>query len=370
LSSGRFVPSTSLPQLRWTRAVWLLVVSVSAGCGGGGLIPALPVAPGADQVDAESVDARIILIGDGGEVSDRRDQVLATLVTEVGFAPTKTAVVFLGDNVYDDGLTPPNGTPDQRELLRVQLAAAAGAAHVIMLPGNHDWYSGGAGLRAQEAFVESYGANATFLPDSAGCPGPDAVHVASTALLVILDTEWIIREGAGTDSINYRAACPGETTAGAMAELKRIVDGEQTRQVFVVAHHPLRTVGRHLCHQWYRKIIRCGPGDIPHERNVAMRSAIEGALSENPPFMYAAGHDHSLQLFKSDTPGKARYMMVSGSVTKATGVSTADGLVYAENASGFMTVDLLDGGRRQLLRVVQPGGTVRFSCWLDQGCRN
>ena len=98
-----------------------------------------------------------------------------------------------------------------------------------------------------------------------------------------------------------------------------------------------------------------------------MRAALVRALSKQPPLLYAAGHEHNLQVIQGSS---ARYLVVSGA-----GIYGHHGPVrwhprtrFAKVASGFVRVDVLRNGRVRLgVLIVDRTGRSRehYSLWLD-----
>ncbi|MEO0560456.1 MAG: metallophosphoesterase, partial [Bacteroidota bacterium] len=152
---------------------------------------------------------RVLLVGDAGAPqTDGSDPLLATLRHHAMQAGPNSATIFLGDNIYPNGL-PPVENPRRAEAearLRSQLDAVADApGRVFFIPGNHDWRHSREGGRAQlleqEAFVESVLGEGSFLP-SDGFPGPVEVELAEDLTLLAIDTEWwlgVHERGEGQD---------------------------------------------------------------------------------------------------------------------------------------------------------------------------
>src|SRR5437867_13039464 len=92
-----------------------------------------------------------------------KDPVLEMLGEQIREVGTESAVVFLGDNIY------PNGMPDQNDKMRkraearikVQLDVVKNhAGKVYFLSGNHDWNKGRPGgyeyMLREEEYIKSY----------------------------------------------------------------------------------------------------------------------------------------------------------------------------------------------------------------------
>ena len=157
--------------------------------------------------------------------------------------------------------------------------------------------------------------------------------------------------------------------------------------VIVTAHHPLATHGRHggffewqahlfpLTHvaKWlwiplpgvgslyplFRWHVRRSDQDLIGGLNRRMRASLETALSSRSgtggPLIYAAGHDHNLQILEGDV---ADYLVVSGSGSSSIASSVGHGsaTLFAHEHPGFMAVDFTDEGI--WLSVVEPIGSV------------
>src|SRR5450432_1658859 len=90
---------------------------------------------------SDSIQARIILIGDAGELNYGREPVLDAARDLIPL-DANTTVIYLGDNIYDNGL-PDDVMPGYvaaRSVLDSQINIANGTdAKIVFIPGNHDW---------------------------------------------------------------------------------------------------------------------------------------------------------------------------------------------------------------------------------------
>jgi hypothetical protein len=84
---------------------------------------------------------------------------------------------------------------------------------------------------------------------------------------------------------------------------------------------------------------------------------IETALAAAPPTIYAAGHDHNLQVLEGD--GLADIQIVSGAgatIRVRDGhVTDIEGTLFAHGHAGFMVVDFIrtESGEKALLHVIE-----------------
>ncbi|HXR79347.1 MAG TPA: metallophosphoesterase, partial [Saprospiraceae bacterium] len=96
---------------------------------------------------ADSVQQRIVLIGDAGSLHNGRHYVVNAVQKNIKL-DSNTTIVYLGDNLYYTGL-PDDAVPGydvRRAVLDSQVTIAKGtAAKVYFIPGNHDWNREGPG---------------------------------------------------------------------------------------------------------------------------------------------------------------------------------------------------------------------------------
>jgi len=166
------------------------------------------------------------------------------------------------------------------------------------------------------------------------------------------------------------------------------------RRVVVIAHHPLLSGGPHGghfgCHDhvfplrawkswlWLPLPLIGSVYPIARESGISrqdvssatyrrMRAALDSAFAGSAPFIYAAGHDHALQVIGGTS---ARYELVSGAGTFGHhyGVTALDSTRFARSASGFMRVEFLRDGRARLgVMIVDRVGHAaeEFGLWLN-----
>jgi hypothetical protein len=312
---------------------------------------------------------RLILIGDAGAPLPE-DPTLATLRRWADVRPERTTVVFLGDNLYPDGLRQ-DDRPRGEAVLRQQLQSTR--ARRIFVPGNHDWgYAPGVlqqvgRLRAEEEFVDSH-AGAEFQPKS-GCPGPVArtlvapgAALARGLTLVIVDFHWWLLPEA------TRPKCEGVVdTAAFLDRLKAELKARAGENVIVAAHHPLRSGGTHggLTRGFWMDV---GAGifyrlygslqDLWEPTYAEMVTVVSAALAEHKPLAFVAGHDHSLQILEGGDLAQLLVVSGAGSAGSITGVTSLDETLFAHAHPGFVVLDFFEvagTGGALLVRVVETG---------------
>ena len=197
---------------------------------------------------SDSLQARIILIGDAGKLNFGRQPVVDAARNLMPM-DEKTTVIYLGDNLYKTGL-PEDYLPGYQEakaILDSQINIAKGnQAKVIFIPGNHDWNNGsGNGLenvKRQEAFIKLLGnENVEYLPGD-GCPGPVEYKISDDVLLVLYDSQWFIQEG---EKPGIESDCPYKTPEQFYSELGDILSGNSDKLIILASHHTLKSYGIH-----------------------------------------------------------------------------------------------------------------------------
>lgn len=341
----------------------LLGVALAGGCGH----PGTNSAPRpADIVET------IFLIGDAGEPDPRlASMVLDSLHAQAASVGTKGTILFLGDNVYPAGVSAPlvaplvGSYPDAVRRLDAQIRVVPTNGRGIFLPGNHDWADGGGGgvlgsagasdglytIRREGELVERRpkNPNATvFMAPRNGCPGPTVID-SPRVRLILLDTQWWLQNYIVRDSISDdpETGCANHTIPEIVQAVKDSLRATKPGQSVIVAgHHPLRTAGQHggycgafaLFKRWANS-----NQDLFGKNYKLMRASLNEALATHPPLIFAAGHDHSLQVLRGKT---SRYVLVSGAGSLGKGECAArlrETIYVAQATSGFMRLDFSAG---------------------------
>jgi len=99
-------------------------------------------------------------------------------------------------------------------------------------------------------------------------------------------------------------------------------------------------------------------------------AAMDAALADTPPLVFAGGHEHSLQVLRGGET--AQYALVSGAGTldRPSPVTTGDDTLFASPHAGFMRLDILKTGAVRLtVFQLNDDATPRepVSIWLDTG---
>ena len=370
---------------RFTRLALAALLVSGAGCSVRSefVHPALVPAP------PEAAAYRLLLIGDGGELREP-EPVLTVAALMAGRMAGRASAIYLGDNAYPAGVSGNDAARAKAEqALARQMDAVARSAQVLFLPGNHDWaHYGRGGLKAIEdesAFVRARGA--TFLP-LAGCPGPEWIDVPEAhpvVRVVALDTQWWLHK------FERGKACTPGNPAAIVGALRTAMT--TSLPVVVAAHHPLATHGEHggffnwqthifplralkgLRWAWIplpglgsiypavRRALRYEQ-DLGGRANRAMRTALGeafAAATKPPLVVFAAGHDHSLQVLKGPN---VDFTLVSGGGAShnETSVRRGSDTLYAHEAAGFMVLDVMQDAFA--LAIIDPDRPDTWQRWF------
>lgn len=353
-----------------------LVALLLGACGGHVIPPAVTPIPG------DSITASVFLIGDAGAPSDD-DPVLAELLRQATAAPRGSAIVFLGDNIYPRGMPPPDALdrPEaERRLMRQIEVATKSGIRALFIPGNHDWFrmgkDGWDAVRRSEIFIRERGNGLAQQAPRLGCPGPEVVDVGPSIRLALLDTQWWLQRADFPRAVDSVSTCVQYTEEHVVRRLQQVLADSGGRRVIVAGHNPLATKGEHGGHfslkthifpltafkRWLwiplpllgsLYPVARGNGlfgysqDMDARANRHMRSQFYKAFTPNPPLLYAAGHDHNLQIFRGPV---AKYSVVSGAGMDhhSSGVGWGKSTIYASGRPGFMRVDSDRRGRIRL----------------------
>lgn len=305
----------------------------------------------------------LFLVGDAGQVNPARARVLAHLGASVDSLLLQdpdhpVAVVFLGDNVYEAGVRAKHFDQDAAILTdQVTLGGHQTAPSVYFVPGNHDWANGASDaegrlrLQLQDSAIREiarrWDKKAQLHPAS-GCLGPVTLPLGNAARLVLFDSELLLRGGD---------PCDGVTREEFHAALTSTLSQSLDRPVILLAHHPLATGGPHGGHGGglHALVSRLGLsqqslGSGRYRRMIeSLTEAI--ASSGHPAVVYAAGHEHNLQVIDLETRDGELINLVSGSGSKLSRADSISGSRFWAAAHGYMRLDF--GGAGPILTIAR-----------------
>ena len=319
---------------------------------------------------------QVFLLGDAGDSTLNPWHPTLALTAELASEmPNKTTVVMLGDNIYlagfpnlDEGDT--RYSPDQMLLIdtldaQLQIAARSGA-ELFLVPGNHDWYAEQVDTQAEhvQGYAGRSGAKVALVPWAKGqVPSPEVVHRPGLSL-VFLDSQWLI----AADQTSF-----DDVIDELENKISEIETDYPNNTILVTAHHPLQTMGPHA--QYYTSRVYAFvmelfqifidiDQDTHHMPYQKLINGLNDALEGNDKIIYAAGHEHSLQVFKDKQHGP-KFHLVSGAAnqSKVSGVGHNANTQFAVSQEGFMRLSIYPQGNFLEVFSTQQQAVI-YSQWL------
>jgi len=309
----------------------------------------------------------VYLIGDAGEYTQPGDALLL-LKKELLFNPNST-VLFLGDNVYPEGLNASDSNSVVRLKSQLQILNQY-KGNVFFIPGNHDWAAqkskGLNRIIAQQKFVETYLKDSTsvlnksgqaFLPQNA-LPGPQSVLITKGVRIVFIDTQWFLHfhKKNKTGSIK-KTKNQFYHTLDSLLNISK----QNNEQVIIAAHHPIYTNGNHSSKkQPLRFLINYTPlkifgwlgldrllsQDIDNPSYKKLRKQLLNIFNKYENITYVSGHDHNLQYFKN----KNKYI-VSGCGSKLSWLRKKkrfDSVYQSDDKTGFIKISCEENNKQKI----------------------
>ncbi len=315
-----------------------------------------------------TVTQRIFLVGDAGELVNGKHPVCDWLKANVNWNDTSNLLLFLGDNIY------PQGLPDAehrtyaaaKNVIDYQIDVVKDKkASAIFVPGNHDWKQGKADGWGQIKNLNNYinalqMTNVRIMPQH-GCAGPQEILAGDNAVIVCMDSQWWLHQ---FEKPGIESDCPYKTEDEIVTGLKGIVAAYPDKLIILAMHHPFYTNSIHggyyslkqhifpltdikpnlyiplpvigsiypLSRQWFGNIQ-----DNKHPQYKNLKEKIEAVTKNHPNVIQVAGHDHALQLFKNDSS----FSIVSATGSKSNRVRMGNHALFTSKKNGFAVIEIL-----------------------------
>ncbi|MHA6727525.1 BamA/TamA family outer membrane protein [Chryseobacterium sp. A301] len=331
------------------------------------------------------IQNRVLLIGDAGELNYKQQTVIPKAAELI--LKDKTTVFFLGDNIYPRGMGL-EGTEDKKrgeDILRSQFGPMrAKGAPVYFVPGNHDWDKMGkqglAKIKAQGEFLASQNDPNLKLVPSKGCPDPIEIPISDQVVVIAYDSEWWLfpfsKENPGAD-------CLCTTKEEVVDQLESLLYKNKDKTILLTSHHPFLSNGVHggnfelkdhvfpltaisknlyiplpvvgSLYPLLRQSAFLNAEDLAHPDYKNLIESVSGVFQGFSNVIYAAGHEHGLQLIKDP---KLNYQIVSGSGSKSTFIKKNPNSLFASKMQGFVSVDFMDDRSSVITYYTYHEGTV------------
>ncbi len=305
-------------------------------------------------------DFKIFLVGDAGNADEiQSQQTLNFLKGKLDSADKNSMLIFLGDNIYPSGM--PKETDKDYSLARQKLEnqlliTKNFKGKTLVIPGNHDWYHGLDGLKAQEKYVKEYLKDKkSFLPKNS-CPIDD-ISLTEDIKLIIIDSEWALVNWDQYPGINKN--CDIKTREDLFTEFKDLINKNQNKRIIVALHHPLISTGLHAgytsakSHLYPLKskvpvpvgasiinVLRsssgASPEDLSNQHYATLANRLKSIVQDKDNVIFVSGHDHNLQYH---IDGNIK-QIVSGAGSKTDPATIAEKTDFSYGGSGFAILNI------------------------------
>ncbi|MCB9350082.1 MAG: metallophosphoesterase [Lewinellaceae bacterium] len=325
----------------------------------------------ADSPNPElALEHSVFLVGDAGELVDgKTSPALILLGKKLRQAGKNSAVLYLGDNIYPNGLAPKDG-PDRaadETRLKAQLDVLKGyEGKINFIVGNHDWYEYGLdGVKRQKRFIEKYLDRKDVVLPEPGCGDPVEVELTDNLVLVLIDSQWYLEDWDGHTEIND--GCEVKSRDVFQEYVEEAIKGNRNKNMIIALHHPPYTNGPHggdftfkqhlfpltdindnlwiplpvlgSVVQFLRGTVG-HPQDASHPKYRELANIIISAARKNGNFFIASGHEHNLQYTEQDE----QFFVVSGAGSKKSPSRLGKGTEFAYGHRGFAQLDFYEDG--------------------------
>jgi predicted phosphodiesterase len=317
---------------------------------------------------------KLFLIGDAGKDTGQ-SAAIKLLESEIK-KDQNSAVVFLGDNVYPNGICLDKKNP---EVINVSMQKMISQleifknyhGQVYMVPGNHDWdkcnWNGINQVKDEAFFVEKYMKENTkienintgvFFPLDA-MPGPVSKLLKPGIRLVLIDTQWWLQQQFFHPVGHIKGMSNKETSDRFFHNLDSILAAAKSsnEKVIIVGHHPLYSKGKHaLKKQPWRFLINYTPfqifgllglnrvymQDTEQPRYKRMKRMLLESMDPYANIIYACGHDHNMQFSKHEN----LYHIVSGSGSMHSKLTKDREILFTnKNQLGYFKLSFYKSGK-------------------------
>ncbi|TBW26632.1 metallophosphoesterase [Gramella sp. KN1008] len=317
--------------------------------------------------ETKEIEKSFYLLGDGGYSPPGGTSLgliaFKTFLDSVN--KTDNYTVFLGDNIYPDGM-PPKDSPE-REAAEYRLDAQLDAienykGRVVVIPGNHDWYNEKLeGLERQKNYLAEKFEDILIWSPKIGC-GMESIEITENIQLIVIDSQWYLEDWDRNPRINDN--CDQIKTREAMfLELESEIEDHQNKTIVLALHHPVYTNGVHGGQYTFDRhiypsqkkiplpilgslatLIRTTGGvsiqDAQNNRYKSLADRLSTIARSSERMIFVSGHEHSLQYIEHDSVRQ----VVSGSGSKASYATLSNDGYFAYNGQGFAVLDIFKDG--------------------------
>ena len=309
----------------------------------------------------------LYLIGDVGMPSQSSATTgMDLLVRHIQDGAEESGIIFLGNNLSTSKKRTSKKELEQELTARLEKIKDF-PGDLFFLPGESDWAIDGLeGIDWQQEFIEDFlDRDDIWLPDP-GCSGPEEVELTENLVLLMVDSEWYLRDWEGDIDIN--SDCDVKSREVFRWLVNEEVKSNRHKNTVVAMHHPLFSYGEHGGSHHIKEhlfpltainknlylplpiigslstFLRASIGnrrDIVHPAYQEMVDAFMDPARQNGRYIFAGAHDQSLQHIERDS----QVFIVSGAgSSQTTPVHTGKDSHFAYSRPGFAKIDFHENG--------------------------
>jgi predicted phosphodiesterase len=334
----------------------------------------------------------IILVGDSGNINRNKPDDIMELLKNHLSNSKDSGVIFLGDNVYPQGLPALNHPlrKDAEKVLDLHRESLKDyKGKIVFISGNHDWNKGKSDglayvIRQEKYIKELFDNNCYFVPEN-GEPGPTEININDQICIVAINTQWwlqrnkrVSKEWMDKETFFYK-------------KITEILNKNKEKRIIVLGHHPIYSYSLHggkykLRHHLfpltiykrkafipmpffgsllplYRKYVGAKE-DIAYRSFKELRKKLKAIFRQHPGLIYACGHEHNLQYIEKY---HINYI-VSGAASKATYVIDGKYSKFGLSGKGFFKLKFFNNKKIKIEALITNKnnalGTLVYESWI------
>ncbi len=309
------------------------------------------------------------LVGDAGNADQpAAKELLMQLQQKVEQADENSTLLFLGDNIYPEGMPQKKTATREEAELKIdnQLAITQNfKGQTIFIPGNHDWYSNGiVGLKNQQDYLIEKTGNKNILLPKNQC-AIETKKIGKNIATIFVDSQWFLADWDENPGINEN--CDIKTKEDFFSEFEDQLNKNQNITTLVIIHHPILDNGSHGGQfSWEKQIfpfekkiplpilgtaaniLRATSGisnqDMNSPKYRTLSSRLKTLLADRKNVVVVSGHDHNLQFIQQ---GNIKQIISgAGSKHEAAGIKGENDFSLGKN--GYAQLYIFTDGTAQV----------------------
>jgi hypothetical protein len=318
------------------------------------------------EADTAKIAHTFYLIGDAGNAHQPNAiKTLGLLEDQLVKSDKNATLLFLGDNIYPNGMPPESKTIERKTaetILLNQLKLSKNfKGKTVFISGNHDWYNGIKGHERQEKFVTDYlKDDKSFLPRKT-CAIED-VEINDFVTLITVNSQWFLEDWDNNPTINDN--CDIKTREKFLEELESLINKNIDKTIVLALHHPLMSNGSHggqyslkkniypfqnkiplpvigSLINLFRETSGTNPQDIQNKQYILYADRIKNLIKGKENVIVVSGHEHNLQYIEKEKIKQ----IISGSGSKIEPAKIDNSNDFSYGNYGFASLDVYNTGK-------------------------